>query len=290
MVFLDDESLKTAQVVRQKLLAGERLTQPYEQKLIKRDGSEANLMLTTSPLARNGVVQAFQHIARDVTEQKQMTENLRFYVQQITRAQEEERKRIARELHDDTAQQLIVLSRQLDKLMSADPQPMKDMSPVEKLSERVDSILDGVRRFSQDLRPSVLDDLGLIPALEWLASDLTGHFNISVSVEVDGTERRFSLDNELLLFRIVQEAISNVRKHSEAQKAWISIDFGDKMTVVTVKDSGKGFKVPERLSDLTSMSKLGLAGMVERARLLGGELTIISQPGNGTTVTVSVPI
>ncbi|MDP2919731.1 MAG: PAS domain S-box protein [Dehalococcoidia bacterium] len=288
-VFLDDQSLKVAKEVRRKLLAGELLVQPYEQKLIRRDGSEANLMLTTSLLARDGVVQAVQHIARDVTEQKHMDENLRFYVRQITRAQEEERKRIARELHDDTAQQLIVLSRQLDKIISAEPSPMKDMTPVEKLSERVDNILDGVRRFSQDLRPSVLDDLGLIPALEWLASDMTAHFNISVSVEVKGTERRFPPEKELLLFRIVQEALSNVRKHSSAQSAWVIIEFTEKQTMVIVKDSGKGFKVPEHLSDLTGMAKLGLAGMAERARLLDGELTIDSGPGKGTTVTVTVP-
>ncbi len=288
--FLDDEGLKIAKEVGQKLLSKETMTQPYEQKLIKRDGSEASLMLTTSLLTRDGKAQAFQHIARDVTDQKRMNENLRFYVQQITRAQEEERKRIARELHDDTAQQLIVLSRQLDRLMSAQTPPMQDMTPLEKLSERVDAILDGVRRFSQDLRPSVLDDLGLIPALEWLASDMTEHFNISVGVEIIGTERRFPPEKEMLLFRIVQEALSNVRKHSGAQRAWVIIEFTDKKTILTVKDSGKGFQLPERLSDLTGVAKLGLAGMAERVKLLSGELRISSELGKGTTVIVEVPV
>lgn len=288
--FLDAEGLKIAKEVRQKLLSKETMTQPYEQKLIKRDGSEASLMLTTSLLTRDGKAQAFQHIARDVTDQKRMNENLRFYVQQITRAQEEERKRIARELHDDTAQQLIVLSRQLDRLMSAQIPPMQDMTPLEKISERVDAILDGVRRFSQDLRPSVLDDLGLIPALEWLASDMTEHFNISVGVEIMGTERRFPPEKELILFRIVQEALSNVRKHSGAQRAWVIIEFTDKKTVLTVKDSGKGFQLPERLSDLTGAAKLGLAGMGERVKLLSGELRISSELGKGTTVIVEVPV
>jgi PAS domain S-box-containing protein len=288
--FLTEDSLVIAKEVRQKLQDQEPLTQPYEQKIIRRDGSEASLMLTTSLLTRNGKVQSFQHIARDVTEQKRMDQNLRFYVQQITRAQEEERKRIARELHDDTAQQLIILSRQLDQLMSANPTPVQDVNLLEKISGRVEAILDGVRRFSQDLRPSVLDDLGLIPALEWLASDTTEHFNISVGVEVIGTERRFSPEKELLLFRIVQEALSNVRKHSGAQRAWVIIEFADNKTIVTIKDGGRGFKLPESLSDLTSASKLGLAGMAERARLLGGELHISSEPGKGTTVTVEVPV
>ena len=288
--FLDEEGLKVAKEVRQRLLAGEQVIQPYEQKLIRSNGSIAFLMLTTSVLARDSRPQSFQHIARDVTEQKRMDENLRFYVQQITRAQEEERKRIARELHDDTAQQLIVLSRQLDKLMSVSPPPMNDMAPVEKLSERVDAILDGVRRFSQDLRPSILDDLGLIPALEWLASDMTEHFNISVGVDVSGVERRFPPEKELLLFRIAQEALSNVRKHSGAQKAWVSIQFAEKTTVLTIRDTGKGFVPPGRFSDLTGVAKLGLAGMAERAHLLGGELHITSTPGTGTTITVEAPI
>jgi len=288
--FLDEEGLAVAKDVRQKLLAGETVIQPYEQKLVRSDGAVAFLMLTTSVLTRDGKPQAFQHIARDVTEQKRMDENLRFYVQQITRAQEEERKRIARELHDDTAQQLIVLSRQLDKLMSVSPPPMTDMTPVEKLSERVDAILDGVRRFSQDLRPSVLDDLGLIPALEWLASDMTEHFNIAVEVEVTGVERRFPPEKELLLFRIAQEALSNVRKHSGAQKAWVSIRFSEKTTVLIVRDNGKGFVPPGRLSDLAGAAKLGLAGMVERAKLLSGELRITSDLGKGTAVRVEAPI
>jgi PAS domain S-box-containing protein len=286
--FLDGPSLEVAREVKRKLLAGEQVVQPYEQKLIRRDGSIAYLMLTTSALTRDGKVHAFQHIARDVTDQRQMTENLRFYVQQITRAQEEERKRIARELHDDTAQQLIVLSRQLDKLASANP-PVADAASVEKLSERVDAILDGVRRFSQDLRPSVLDDLGLIPALEWLASDMTDHFNISVTFQTNGAERRLSPEMELLLFRIAQEALSNVRKHSGASNAWITLDFEDKRLVLMVKDNGRGFKPPDRLSDLTGMAKLGLAGMAERTRLLGGDLRINSEPGKGTTVRVEVP-
>jgi len=288
--FLDEESLMVAKDVRQRLLAGEKIIRPYEQRLAKQGGGEASLMLTTSLIIMDGKNKVFQHIARDVTEQKKMTENLRFYVQQITSAQEEERKRVARELHDDTAQSLVVLSRQIDKLMSAQPPLTKDLTPIENLASQVDSILDGVRRFSQDLRPSVLDDLGLIPALEWLASDLSEHFGIVVSVEVTGTERRFPPEMELLLFRISQEALRNVWRHSGATKAWVAIRFEEGKTVLTVIDSGKGFKVPQPLGDLTVVSKLGLAGMAERANLLGGNLKIVSEIGRGTTVSVEVPI
>jgi signal transduction histidine kinase len=130
----------------------------------------------------------------------------------------------------------------------------------------------------------------LIPALEWLASDLTEHYKISVGVEVSGKERRFAPEAELLFFRIAQEALSNVRKHSGASRAWVTIEFMDDKTILTIKDSGKGFKLPDSLSDLTGEAKLGLAGMSERARLLNGELKIIADPGKGTIVTLEVPV
>jgi len=167
---------------------------------------------------------------------------------------------------------------------------MQDIVTLEKLREQIDSILEGVRRFSQDLRPSILDDLGLLPALEWLASDLTDHFAISIGMAVLGSERRFSPEVELLLFRIAQEALRNVWRHSGASRAWITVDFSDDKTVLTIRDNGKGFELPKRVSDLAGTGKLGLAGVEERAKLLGGSLTVDSELGKGTTVTVEVPI
>jgi len=224
-------------------------------------------------------------------ELKQMQENLRFYLQQVTKAQEEERKRIALELHDDTAQELVALSRKLDSLTSSaahlSPQ---DISYLEELRQHTDKILDGVRRFSQDLRPSILDDLGLVPALEWLTSDLTNHFGIAIGIGLFGSPYRLPPDTELVLFRIAQEALRNVWKHSEASRAWVTVEFDEAKTILTVKDNGKGFELPKRVGDLASTGKLGLAGMQERAQLIGGMLTLHSEPGKGTTVTVEVPI
>lgn len=223
--------------------------------------------------------------------EKQMRENLRFYLQQVTRAQEEERRRIARELHDDTAQGLVVLSRRLDSLFSnTDHLSSQDAALLEELRQQTDRILEGVRRFSQDLRPSVLDDLGLLPALEWLTSDLSQHFGIAIDMEVVGSVRRFPPEAELVLFRIAQEALRNVWKHSGASKAWVTVEFSNDKTVLTIKDNGKGFELPERIGDLASSGKLGLAGMQERAQLMGGKLMLESAPGKGTTVTIEAPI
>lgn len=233
---------------------------------------------------------AQEELQRDIIVQKQMQEKLRFYLGEVTRAQEEERRRIARELHDDIAQDLVILLRQMDKpISSADHLSPQDTTLLEKLRQQTSKILDEVHRFSQDLRPSVLDDLGLLAALEWLTSDLTNHFGIAIDMVVLGSVRRLPPEIELVLFRIVQEALRNVWKHSGASRAWVSLEFGDDKAVLTVKDDGKGFELTERIEDLAVAGKFGLVGMQERAQLIGGKLTLQSGPGKGTTVTAEVP-
>ncbi|MDP2948465.1 MAG: PAS domain S-box protein [Chloroflexota bacterium] len=288
--FLSGETLQRAREVRRRLLRGEAVDGPYEQRITRKDGSEARLRLSISLITSDGQPKAYQLIGRDVTEEERMEENLRFYLHQVTKAQEEERKRIARELHDETAQELVALSRQLDNLISAPGRlPKRDIKLLEGIQAQVDKIVEGVRRFSQDLRPSAIDDLGLLPALEWLVSDLEKHFGVAIGMAVLGPERRFSPDVELVLFRIAQEALRNVWRHSQASRAWVTVEFGDSKTTLAVRDNGKGFEVPQSMADLANVGKLGLAGMQERARLAGGKLTLESEPGKGTTVTVEVP-
>jgi PAS domain S-box-containing protein len=287
--FLSDEGLIMAKDIRRRLLKNEPVVQPYEQRIFRKDGTEAILMITTNLLTEGGRPVAFQHIARDVTEEKRMRENLQFYLRQINRAQEEERKRIARELHDDTIQYMVVLARQLDELASSS----KGLSDeerlhLENLRQQINSIMEGVRRLSHDLRPATLDRLGLLPALEWLASQVPS--GVSVEVKAYGTERRLPAEVELVLFRIAQEALSNVRRHSQATKAEVKVEFEDKKTRITVKDNGKGFDLPETMGDLVKAGRLGLAGMQERIQLLNGSLKIESEPGRGTTVTVEAPV
>lgn len=258
-----------------------------EATLIKKDRSEAPIQLSTSPVFSNGQVIAFQHIARDMTEEKRMKENLRFYLGQVTRAQEEERMRIARELHDETSQALVVLSRQLDELASTTKGLSKDMrATLEDLRQQTNSVMEGVRRLSQDLRPPTLDRLGLLPALEWLAANVSKNSGISVEVQTHGAGRRLSSDAELLLFRIAQEALNNVWRHSGASKAEVVVEFAERKARMTIHDNGKGFDLPDSVADLTRHGKLGLAGMQERARLLGGSAAVESTPGKGTTITI----
>jgi signal transduction histidine kinase len=216
---------------------------------------------------------------------------LRFYVRQITKAEEDERKRIARELHDDTAQALIDLSRRLDNLATSREQLSETVvRRLEGFQELIDSILRGIRRFSRDLRPSVLDDLGLLPALEWLTANLMDEEGIKTELKVHGDRRRLPPEAELALFRIVQEALSNVRRHSQASRVVTVVEFGEGGVRITVDDNGQGFELPGRTGDLATTGRLGLIGMHERARLLDGTLTVRSEPGGGTIVTVDVPV
>ncbi len=216
-----------------------------------------------------------------------MQENLRFYVQQVTKAQEEERKRISHELHDETIQALVVLSRRLDNLASDKKGlPEEHRRNLEEIWQQTNDVIREIRRLSQDLRPAALDRLGLVPALEWLASEAAEYSGIHTDVSVHGNVRRFSGEVELVLFRITQEALRNVWRHSGASTAKITVEFEENKVRITISDNGKGFRIPERMVDYARDGKLGLAGMQERAQLIGGTLKVSSREGNGTNVVI----
>jgi len=223
-------------------------------------------------------------------ENARLYENMRFYARQITRAQEEERKRIAREAHDETAQILVALSRRLEALMAID-ESMSDAfrARLRQLQALTADALRSVRRFSRDLRPPVLDDLGLVPAVQSLVAALEEE-GIEAQVEVSGTPRRLETEEELTLFRIAQEALNNVRRHAGASQVTLQVTFLPACVQMRIEDDGRGFEAPESTVDLARSGKLGLIGMHERAKILGGTLRIDSVPGKGTTVVVEVPV
>ncbi|MFC1763578.1 sensor histidine kinase [Planctomycetota bacterium] len=223
-------------------------------------------------------------------ENARLYERMRFCARQITQAQEDERKRVARELHDDTVQLLIVLSRRIERLAAAsETLPETRLERLTSLQEMVGITLQGVRRFIQDLRPPTLDHLGLVAALEGLTDNL-GSENIKTAFRVTGDVQRLTPEEELILFRIVQEALSNVRRHSSASQALVQLRFLPHNLRVTIEDNGHGFKVPAQIDHLVSAGKLGLIGMYERARMLSGTLIVQSNPNEGTTITVHMEI
>ncbi len=217
-------------------------------------------------------------------------DNMRFYARRITRAQENERRRIARELHDDTIQSLVGLSRRLEALAASYGQlPETTPQHIREIHELVDDMIQRVRRFSQDLRPSTLDDLGLLPTLEELTADLN-RAGLRAELQVMGGKRRLASEVELTFFRIAQEASNNIMKHAQATQVVTTVELADSAIRMTVQDDGKGFKPPTPVNHLAAMGKLGVIGMYERARLLGGTLVVQSEPGQGTKVIVNAPI
>ena len=254
-------------------------------KLTRKDGSTVLVDAARTALGSDGEESAVQAILRDVTEQERRHEEMRTYVREVTRAQEEERTRIARELHDDTAQSLVLLCRGLDAI-AREGGPSKKLDEMRKAAE---SLLENVRRFSRDLRPSILDDLGLLPAIEWVAAEMTHRGAANAAVKVEGNPRRLPAESELVLFRIAQEALRNVEKHAGPCSASVEVKFGPEDVTLSITDNGRGFDLPEIDGRLARLGKLGLLGMQERAQLLGAEFSIQSRAGQGTTVRARLP-
>ena len=184
----------------------------------------------------------------------------------------------------------IALSRQIDNLAHSNTSLSKSEAGfLEGLLGQLNGVLDGIRRLSQDLRPSILDDLGLYPSLEWLVEELKIRYNIEACLKVIGMQRRLQPEMELILFRVAQEALTNIGKHAQASRADVTIEFGEDRIKTTVSDNGRGFELKEPLDELSRSGKLGLAGMQERVQLVGGHLSIQSEVGKGTTVIAEVP-
>ena len=212
------------------------------------------------------------------------------YIAAITQGQEEERKRLARELHDDTAQALIALSQQVDmtrNLLVTDPE--RAIERLSRMRAMLGETLEGVRRVSRELRPIYLDDLGFIPALEMLAREADQNGQLSVSFSTTGEVRRLPPDLELAAYRIVQEALNNAIQHAQATRAWVEVRFEAEHLVLLVGDNGQGFESPALPDALAQRGHFGLMGIQERSLLYGGRLTLDSTPGEGTQVTVLLP-
>jgi two-component system sensor histidine kinase UhpB len=209
----------------------------------------------------------------------------------VLQAQEEERKRIARELHDETAQALSTLLVTLDVL---EPHIPPDAAVLQDGFGRVRSLarrtLDETRALSHDLRPTILDDVGLISALQWFAAEYERTYGSRVVVQAEPeTERRLPPEVELVLFRIAQEALTNCGKHAQATRVDVSLRFAGGTAQLVIEDNGKGFD-PQQVPGPTRQGRLGLYGMHERIGLLGGTLTVDAFPGRGTRISAEIPL
>lgn len=231
------------------------------------------------------------HVAVAIAnEQLAESERTRFrsYARLITQAQEEERKRIARELHDEAAQNIVVIRRSLASLaLGLDEHPAAQ--ELSELGELAGQTVAGIRRFSRDLRPPTLDELGLSSALDQLVAQVHERSEMGAAFHVSGSQRRLPIETELAVFRVGQAALHNVERHAAADSVVIDLTFQLDRVRLEITDDGSGFEPPLNLTDLPTTGKLGLIGMHERTQLVGGSLQILSRPGAGTRVLLEVP-
>jgi len=225
----------------------------------------------------------------DITEQKRLRENMQFYIREITMAQEQERKRLSRELHDETVQSLADLYTDIDEIMMKERLSANVIQRLQQLRHKVDNMLDEVHRFSHELQPGLLDEFGLIPSLELLTEEMNTGGKFNCRINTMGSERRLPFEAETILFRITQEALRNIKKHSGATEGVINVEFCDGQVRISITDNGMGFEIPDDLSSFARRGKLGMMGMRERARLVNGSLSIKSKVDKGTTITVEMP-
>jgi len=225
----------------------------------------------------------------DITDRKHAEEIRALLLNQVITVQEEERRRIARELHDETAQSLASLLLGLSALGEA--RTVKAArGQARDLHQVATRALAEVRRLAWGLRPSVLDDLGLAAALERYAADFGRTRDVAVALETTGLEDRMPPAVETALYRIMQEALSNVARHAGARRVRIRVERGAGSVAMVVEDDGRGFEPGHPPAPPTAARGLGIHTMRERAAVLRGTLTIDSAPGRGTRVTVEVPL
>ncbi len=283
-------------------------------ELCTRAGARTPVSLSASVVRdRHGRIDGVLIVARDITERKRAEAELRRHrdhlaelvtertrevqaahdriqqlVQQVITAQEEERRRVARELHDEAGQALIGIKLNLQVLARKIPPELSELrAEADRLRQQVNDAAERLHALSGGLRPPTLDELGLEPALRRLASDFEQNTSLLVHLEAAELIARLPQPVEIVCYRIAQEALTNVARHADANQAWIALIQQESQLSLSIKDDGRGFD-PASLH--TRRDGLGLLGMRERAAMLGGQLEIVSAPGQGTRLTITVPL
>jgi PAS domain S-box-containing protein len=259
----------------------------FEYRMLTTDGRIVWIHDLVNVLRENGKAKILRGFMIDITERKQAEKELRDLGGRLINAQEEERSRIARELHDDLNQQMALLSIELEQLSQKLPPKQSSLrSQIHALWLRAQDISGEIHRLSYQLHPSKLDHLGLAAAVKSICVEMSEHQDLDVEFRQTGFPATLPNDVTLCVFRIAQESLRNVIRHSNATRAQVTLEKTETAVRLSVSDNGCGFD-PEA----DSMKKgLGFISMRERLRLVGGEISIQSQPSQGTQIDVIVPL
>lgn len=219
---------------------------------------------------------------------KESAKRLRSLSSRLIEAQEQERRRISKGLHDELGQALALLKHRIRAIKKqSQTQLQKECHDVILY---IDQIIENVRRLSKDLSPSILEDLGLSAAIEWLIKNFEKQYAIQTSVDMVNIDQLFSIETQTNLYRIFQEALTNIGKHAQATQAAFHVKEEKDHILFIIKNDGKGFDVNEAITKSVTERGMGLAAMNERAHMLGAKLEIMSRTGSGTTISLKIPV
>lgn len=205
------------------------------------------------------------------------------YTSMVFDAQEAERRRISQELHDETMQTLAAIFKRAENIP-----PFEYDTEISWIKDKILFTITNLRRITLDLRPSVLDDIGLVPALRLLVDQINKECETRIAILLEGNERKLSPQVEITIFRLVQEALNNIKYHSKAREATVILNFNIKTIEITVRDNGIGILRLDKPSELVLKGKLGMIGMRERVESLSGKYQVYSEPGVGTELRMDI--
>ncbi len=287
--FLSDEDRIVAAAVRRKLFENEPVVRPYEQRITRKDGTQAVLMVTTNVVMDASRPIAFENIAKDVTEEKHVQDNVGIYLQQVRQAHEEECRQIAKGLESEIGGTLAELSSAIDDFVSRRGSlSAGDELFFEELRRRLARALLDLRQLNGRLMPPYPSDVVLIPTLRWLLSEVDRLCGITGDLKVTGAVRRLPAQVELAAFRVVQEALKRVETR-QASNVAVTIDYGVGMLRVCVNDDGRANDLVAGLEDQQKDAQMVLGHVQETARKLGGRLDVTYEFGRGNAVVVEFP-
>ena len=245
-----------------------------------------------------GGIAEIQHLQKELirmaTKVEDAQRSLHGYIGAITEAQEDERRRLARELHDDTLQSLIALKQRVQLAQLELETPTLQAPPVSnglnEIASLTEQTIQNLRRLTRALRPAYLEDLGLVPSLEMLARETGQGMGIKVEFHHQGIEKRLDASKELALYRMAQEGLSNIARHAHARQTSLTIRYAEDAVTLQLEDNGLGFNLPDNPSEYAAKGHYGLLSLHERAELIGATLEIQSSAGKGTNLIVTLPV
>ncbi len=270
----------------------------FEVGFYSKDGRIRLLSVNAVPIYEGGTVRGMFNIGRDITEQRnaerallESEKQLRYLSSQLLMAEETERRRISRELHDELGGALTAIKLRLsfiEKGLKRNQIAIKE--ECESISQYIDQVIEEVRRLSRDLTPSILEDAGLLAAIRWLIGNSNKNYHVDMTMDVMDIDDLFSRDAQIIVYRIFQEALTHIGRHAQAKNVCLMIRKHNGGVSFSVEDDGIGFDVLRAAKVNPDERGLGLATMEERARMLGGSLEIWSEKGKGTRISFHVPL